>query len=185
MWDWTVSNQDFLTDAKREVPAFSLINKYRRDNNLPPLAYSRALSIPSILKAKDDAYLRDTYGDQFLTPAHPYSHTDSLGREPFGEAGRWEACGVNVNAWKGENIVGMAPTAEIAVERWKQSPKHNAVLLKDVARFGGIAAQQSKDGLWWWCLCVMSVDDPSFSVPRTDGMYSVVITDGPAIAEPV
>ena len=65
-----------------------------------------------------------------------FSHTDSLGRDPFQ---RMAAFGYNYNTWKGENLAAGADTAQGAFNLWKNSPGHNANMLNANFKVIGIA----------------------------------------------
>ena len=55
-----------------------------------------------------------------------FSHTDSLGRDPFT---RMAAFGYSYNTWKGENLAAGTADPQEALQLWQNSPAHNANLL--------------------------------------------------------
>src|SRR6266571_1408159 len=91
-----------------------LINQYRAANGLGGLSLSAQLDDASLWMSQDMG-------------AHGYfSHTDSLGRDPFT---RMAAFGYNYNTWKGENLAAGTDTAQAAFDIWRNSPGHNANML--------------------------------------------------------
>jgi hypothetical protein len=78
-----------------------------------------------------------------------FSHTDSLGRDPFE---RMADFGYTYNTWKGENLAAGADTAQGAFNLWKNSPGHNANMLNGnfkvigIARVYGAGSQYG----WYW-----------------------------------
>jgi uncharacterized protein YkwD len=120
-----------------ETAFLGLINQYRAQNGLGGLAVSGTLTTASLWMSQDmgaNAY---------------FSHTDSLGRDPFT---RMAAFGYNYNTWKGENLAAGADSAQSAFDLWKNSPGHNANMLNGNFQAIGIGRANvagSPFG-WYW-----------------------------------
>lgn len=96
-----------------EQTFLQLINAYRVQNSLPPLALSYELSKSAQWKSNDMG-------------ARNYFAHDDLTRT-------WDTrirdCGYGYNAWLGENIAAGQQTAQSAFDAWRNSPGHNANML--------------------------------------------------------
>ncbi len=98
-----------------EEQAFlGLINQYRAQNGLGGLSLDGQLNDASKWMSQD------------MCAKNYFSHTDSLGRDPFA---RMAAFGYNYNTWKGENLAAGTDTAQAAFDIWRNSPGHNANML--------------------------------------------------------
>ena len=98
-----------------EEEAFlGLINQYRAQNGLGGLSLDSQLNDASKWMSQD------------MCAKNYFSHTDSLGRDPFA---RMAAFGYNYNTWKGENLAAGTDTAQAAFDIWRNSPGHNANML--------------------------------------------------------
>jgi uncharacterized protein YkwD len=104
------------TDASvdtEELAFLGLINSYRQQNGLQPLALSYGLTKPSQWKSVDLA-------------TNAYFAHDDLSRT-------WDQrivdCGYTYNTWLGENIAAGYSTAQAVFGAWRNSPGHNANML--------------------------------------------------------
>ncbi|HEX2910220.1 MAG TPA: CAP domain-containing protein [Chloroflexia bacterium] len=79
-----------------------------------------------------------------------FSHTDSMGRDPFK---RMNDFGFN-GSWMGENLAAGRGTAAEVLEQWKNSPGHNALMLKPEFKLMGIARYNQPGSTygWYWAL---------------------------------
>lgn len=89
-----------------------LLNAYRGEHGLPPLALSATLSRAAAWHVED------------MAAKGYFSHTDSLGRGPSQRA---QDCGYPQGA--GENAAAGFSTALAVFEGWRNSPGHNANML--------------------------------------------------------
>jgi hypothetical protein len=78
-----------------------------------------------------------------------FSHTDSLGRDPFA---RLDAFGYTYNTWRGENLAAGAASASAAMTLWQQSPAHNENMLNPNYTVIGIARAYNAGSSfgWYW-----------------------------------
>ncbi len=90
------------------------INAYRAANGRQPLQVSVAVSKAAAWMSQD------------MAAKNYFSHTDSLGRDPFV---RMAAFGYDYNTWKGENIAAGYADACATFNQWKNSSGHNANML--------------------------------------------------------
>src|SRR3990170_8636467 len=119
-----------------EEQAFvGLINQYRAQNGLGALSVNGQLTSASLWMSQD------------MGANHYFSHTDSLGRDPFT---RMAAFGYNYNTWKGENLAAGADTAQGAFNLWKNSPGHNANMLNGNFKVIGIARVYGAGSTYGW-----------------------------------
>ncbi len=121
-----------------EESAFlGIINGYRTANGLGPLSASPQLTAAAGWMAQD------------MGAKGYFSHTDSLGRDPFR---RMDDFGYAYNTWRGENLGAAIETAQAALNAWKASPAHNSVMLTPNFKAIGIArvyVPGSPYG-WYW-----------------------------------
>ena len=97
-----------------ETTFLAMINQYRAANGLGSLSLNSKLTDAARWMAQDLA-------------AHNYfSHTDSLGRDPFQ---RMDDFGYDYNTWRGENLVAGTESAQASLDMWKGSAGHNANML--------------------------------------------------------
>jgi uncharacterized protein YkwD len=129
-----------LTPAERtkETSRFLvLLNRYRRQKGLGPLAADRVLQTTAQWMSEDMA-------------GHDYAgHTDSYGRDPFQ---RLAAFGYTNNTYKAENVAAGHATAEEAFQSWRESPTHNDNMLSPHFKFIGVGftyQRKSRFG-WYW-----------------------------------
>jgi uncharacterized protein YkwD len=97
-----------------EAAFLALINQYRQSRGLAPLAIN-----PNLTAAAE-------WMSQDMAAKGYFSHTDSLGRDPFQ---RMAAFGYTANTWKGENIAAGYQTAAQVMAGWQSSAGHNANML--------------------------------------------------------
>lgn len=100
--------------AAEEQTLMALINDYRAANGLGPVGYSATLTNAAVWMAQD------------MAANNYFSHTDSLGRDPFQ---RMTDFGYPSNVWRGENLAGGPADPGTVLNLWISSPGHNAVLL--------------------------------------------------------
>lgn len=112
-----------LTMDAQETQFVVLLNGYRASRGLAPLTMAPSLNRSATWMATDEI-------------AHNYfSHTDSLGRDPFV---RMQQCGYPQAG--GENLAeGNLPTAAAVLTAWQSSPGHNAAMLQPGFTQMGIA----------------------------------------------
>jgi uncharacterized protein YkwD len=121
-----------------EEQAFlGIINDYRAQNGLGALVLNDSLNGVASWMAND------------LAVNNYFSHTDSLGRDPFQ---RMDQLGYNYNTWRGENLVAGTDTAPYAFQLWKDSPGHNENMLGEHYTVIGIARAYSANSNfeWYW-----------------------------------
>jgi uncharacterized protein YkwD len=124
--------------ADTEENAFlTLINQYRAENGLKPLALSQTLSEAA------DAHSRDMAGNNFM------SHDGSNGSQP---ENRMRDNGYTAFSWSAENIFAGDKSAAEAFAWWKSSPGHNANMLDPKLSAIGIgrAGNPDSDLGWYW-----------------------------------
>lgn len=110
-----------------EIDVFNMINNYRAQNGLPRLAFSRQLARPAMWASLDSYYRGKS----------PADHIDSRGMNVrqrvqycSGYTGGYLA-EINYYAWGG----GTGTTPAGAVNWWKNSPGHNAIMLSRSAKY--------------------------------------------------
>lgn len=124
------------TCADSEESAFlQLINDYRAQNGLPPLAFSQTLSVAAETLSLDMAT------NDF------FSHTGSNG-STFVD--RITAAGYPDPGNTAENIFAGSDVATGAMESWRNSPGHNANMLSPTAKAIGIARVNNPNSTWKW-----------------------------------
>src|SRR5262249_35647590 len=111
--------------ADSEESAFlQLINDYRTQNGLQPLAFSQTLSV-----AAENHNIDMVTNDMF-------SHT---GTDGSSWTDRTRAAGYPDPATTGENIFAGSPTAQSAFDWFKNDPPHNAIMLSPNFKAIGIS----------------------------------------------
>lgn len=120
-----------------EQQLLGLVNQYRADNGVGPLALSETLSRAASWKAQDMAT-----NDYF---AHDDVPIDRTWIE------RLRDCGYTYNAWLAENIAAGNESAEATFEQWRNSPSHNRTMLNGELNAIGIGrASGSAQYGWYW-----------------------------------
>ncbi len=143
----------------QETAFLAIINDYRAANGLGSLSLNTWLGDSSRWMSNDMAsknYWPDaTYCAQFGQGAH----CDSLGRDPFQ---RMADFGYTYNTWKGENLAAGADTAQGAFELWRNSPGHNANMLRAEFTVIGIARAYGPGTTygWYWTTDFGGQGDP-------------------------
>jgi uncharacterized protein YkwD len=132
-----------------EQALLDYVNAYRIENGLNPLTISPTLTEAARWMSQD---MGD--GDYF-------SHTDSLGRDPFQ---RMAASGYDCeayNTWCGENLAAGVATGGETFELWRNSPGHNGNMLNPNYVVAGISAVFNQDSTygWYWTLDLGGFDD--------------------------
>jgi uncharacterized protein YkwD len=139
---------DCITDPaldSEEQLFLQLINNYRAQNGLQPLALSYTLTRAAQWKSSD-------------LGANNYFAHDDLTRT-------WDQrirdCGYGYNAWLGENIAAGNSGAQATFDQWRNSPGHNANMLGANYTAIGIARAYSATATyrWYWTTDFGSVSD--------------------------
>ncbi len=120
-----------------EAQVVDLINQYRVANGVGALAVNGTLTSVAQWKSQDMAV--NNY----------FSHTDSLGRDPFV---LMNSFGYTYNTWKGENLAAGVSGAQAAFDLWQGSPGHNANMLSANYTVIGISRAYSESSTfgWYW-----------------------------------
>jgi len=132
-----------------EQALLEYVNNYRIENGLNPLTISATLTEAARWMSQD-------MGDRDY-----FSHTDSLGRDPFQ---RMAASGYDCeayNTWCGENLAAGVAAGSETFELWRNSPGHNGNMLNPNYVVAGIAAVFNQDSTygWYWTLDLGGFDD--------------------------
>jgi len=137
----SVSSADQAVDAE-EQGLLNLINQYRAANGKNALTMH-----PTVTKAAA-WFSRDMAGLNYF----PGNHVDSNGRDP---AGRLTWCGVTYSNYA-ENIYAGRSDAQSVFDAWRNSPTHNANMLRDGVTAAGIARAYNAASTygWYWTLDV-------------------------------
>lgn len=121
-------------DSEEQV-FLGTLNEYRAQNGLGPLATNNTLNNVARWMATD------------LGANNYFSHTDSLGRDPFQ---RMDQMGYDYNTWRGENLVAGTETSPYAFQLWRDSPGHNANMLGANYTVIGIARVYNATSSYGW-----------------------------------
>jgi uncharacterized protein YkwD len=124
------------TPDSEERAFLTLINNYRAQNGLAPLALSYSLTRASAWKSNDMG-------------ANRYFAHDDLSRT---WVDRIRDCGYGYNTWLGENIAAGFSTAQSVFDAWRNSPGHNANMLSanyTAIGIGRVYVAGSPYG-WYW-----------------------------------
>ncbi len=146
----------------QELAFLTLINNYRAQNGLPPLAMSNALYNAAEGHSYDMA-TRDYF-----------SHTGSDGSTPWD---RIRGAGYTYNTYLAENIVAGygVDSAQAAFNVWRNSPPHNANMLSPYMHAIGVGRyyQPGSQYGWYWTTDFGGVQDdttpPSVALPYPTG----------------
>lgn len=130
-----------------EEQAFvQLLNMYRQQIGLQPLNLSPTLTTAAELHSED------------MADSNYFSHTSLDGRN---FVDRVRDGGYTYDTWLGENIGGGYVTAQEVFIGWKNSPSHNANMLRPEFKVIGIgrAYNASSDYEWYWTTDFGGYDD--------------------------
>ncbi len=120
-----------------EAALLTIVNLFRNQNGLAGFALSPTLITTSTWMSTDLAT---------RNPAE-FSHTDSLGRNPFARMCAMNYC----SGWRGENIAGGIADAAGVFLLWRDSPGHRENLLRPEFRAIGIARVAGPNSFhWYW-----------------------------------
>lgn len=111
-----------VADVERQEVA--KINAYRHSHGLVALKIDVKLTRAAEWMSADLAH--NNY----------FSHTDSLGRDPFA---RIATFGYPSNTWRGENLAAGNEDPDATFEQWRNSPEHNENMLNSHYTVIGIA----------------------------------------------
>jgi uncharacterized protein YkwD len=128
---------DPATLDSEEAAFLTLINQYRQSKGLPPLTLNTTLTTASKWMSQD------------MANKNYFSHTDSLGRDPFT---RMAAFGYTANTYKAENIAAGYSTAASVMTGWQNSSGHNANMLNPNYKVIGIGRAYNANSTykWYW-----------------------------------
>jgi uncharacterized protein YkwD len=148
-----------LDSEEREF--LRLINVYRNQSGLPPLALSENLNRAAAWKANHMA-------------VHNYfAHDDTPIGRTWGQ--RIRDCGYTLNTFRGENLAAGNGAAAAAFEQWRNSPGHNANMLSPNFRVIGIgrAYNASSTYDWYWATDFGGASDGAGDVSCSDGLNPI------------
>jgi uncharacterized protein YkwD len=134
----TQQRKVFTGRAEIDSPGLvKLINDYRASRGLVRLSEDKNLVDAACWMAKD------------MANKNYFSHTDSLGRDPFV---RLSDFGVGGSFWRGENLAAGSTTAQQTFNLWKNSPGHNDVMLNSNFRRIGVGLHYHSASTfgWYW-----------------------------------
>jgi len=97
-----------------QLAMYNELNRYRAENGLPPLLYSKTL------ETAIEGHVEDLWGRSF------FSHTNPDGENPGDRALRAGFC----HKYVGENIAAGQTSVEHVMQAWKDSPPHNVNMLE-------------------------------------------------------
>ncbi|MEM2980342.1 MAG: CAP domain-containing protein [Thermoproteota archaeon] len=140
-------------DLQSEKSAFlTLINQYRQQNGVSPLAVSNALTTAAQLHSED------------MATNNYFSHTSLDGRT---FVDRIRQAGYTYDTWLGENIAAGYSTAQSVFNAWKNSPGHNANMLNPNFKVIGIGLAYSASSTykWYWTTDFGGYDDSGGGSP--------------------
>lgn len=125
-----------------------MINNYRAQNGLGALSTNGKLRDAALWMAQD------------MAAKDYFSHTDSLGRDPFQ---RMADFGYTYNTFKGENLAAGVADAAGAFDLWKGSDGHNKNMLGENFAVIGIARAYNPNSSfgWYWVTDFGGQADPA------------------------
>ena len=144
-----------------ELEFLELINAYRAQNALGPLAFSDALNRAAAWKSAHMA--NNDY----------FAHDDAIINRGFVD--RLRDCGYTANTWLAENIAAGNDTAVETFEQWRGSAGHNSNMLNPNMVAIGVARVFNDDSTygWYWTTEFGGVNDgfspPPASLPEKSG----------------
>jgi len=118
-----------------ELDFMARLNVYRTEHQLPPLLIDSSLQNAAEWMSTD------------LGEKNYFSHTDSLGRDPWTRMCDFGYC---YNTWKGENIAAGYTTGAAVFQGWHDSPGHNANMLGANYRVMGLARVYTQGSTYGW-----------------------------------
>ena len=119
-----------------EQQFLELINDYRQDNGLGPLALSPALTKAAAWKS------------QHMADANYFAHDDVPIARSWDD--RIRDCGYDYNTWIGENIAAGNSGAAATFEQWRNSPGHNQNMLSGNYNAIGIGRAFGASAAYGW-----------------------------------
>ncbi len=161
-----------------EEAAFcTLINDYRASRGLPALMVSERLANTAEWHSAD------------MAAKNYFSHTDSLGRDPFQ---RMTAFGYGYSTYRAENIAAGNATAQATFDQWKNSSGHNANMLNGNYKVIGIGKATNAAATYrnYWTTDFGGVVDPGavpcpgsgpVPTPPAPALPAVSISDASAV----
>mgnify|MGYP001032325453 CR=1 FL=1 len=117
-----------------EQSFIQLINDYRKANGLGELVYQPQMEDAAKWMSQD------------MAEKNYFSHTDSLGRNPFDRMADFGYEG----GWMGENLAAGRDLAQDAFNQFKNSPGHNANMLKAPYTKIGVSRYFVADSTYGW-----------------------------------
>jgi uncharacterized protein YkwD len=126
---------DATPDAEEEQ-FLALINDYRQDNGLGPLALSPALTKAAAWKS------------QHMADANYFAHDDVPIARSWDD--RIRDCGYDYNTWIGENIAAGNSGASATFDQWRNSPGHNQNMLSGNYNAIGIGRAFGASAAYGW-----------------------------------
>ncbi|MGI9033572.1 MAG: CAP domain-containing protein [Acidimicrobiales bacterium] len=161
------------TAATAAVPALDAeeaafcrtINTYRAEHGLGALRVSTTLANAATWDTND------------MAAKNYFSHTDSLGRDPFQ---RMTAFGYGYATTEGENIAAGTATAAATFDQWKASAGHNQNMLTAAYKVIGISRSYSATSTygWYWNTDFGGYTDASVPCPTTTSGFTAILTPG-------
>lgn len=112
----------------------NIINEYRKANGLGELVYQPQLEDAAKWMSQD------------MAEKNYFSHTDSLGRDPFVRMADFGYEG----GWMGENLAAGRDLAQDAFEQFKNSAGHNANMLKAPYTKIGVSRHFVPESTYGW-----------------------------------
>jgi uncharacterized protein YkwD len=161
-----VTPEDQAMSAE-EQSFLDLLNAYRQDNGLPPLAVSDSLNRAAAWMAND------------MYQHHYVSHTDSAGRNA---GARVLDCGYHTGAAEIIAVGKLDPAA--ALEAFKGSPPHHAIMVDDWYKAAGVGLLRTPDGGAYWVVDLGLELEESASPPAAlyEGWTHLATWEGPEVA---
>jgi uncharacterized protein YkwD len=125
--------------SEEELAFVRLLNEYRMSKGLEALAISDTISQSCDRHNSDMA----KYG--FFDHSTVASDWFAKGSNP---SERMIQCGYDYKTVMGENLAGGCSTAAQALEGWKNSPTHRAIMLRDDLKVMGVSLVYVSDSEW-------------------------------------
>jgi uncharacterized protein YkwD len=99
-----------------------------------------------------------------MTQKNYFSHTDSVGRDPFK---RMTAFGYTFQTSEGENIAAGNSSASATFSQWKASSAHNQNMLSSAYKVVGISRAYSATATygWYWTTDFGGAADQTVACP--------------------